>query len=486
MQSGCINIKAHPMLDLNALSDFKHKSPKAFVETLYKGSGCKVVVLDDDPTGTQTVYNISCLTTWDEEAMLEEFNNPEPLFYILTNSRSVSSTEAYSINKLIGERIAIISAKCQKKYILISRSDSTLRGHFPVEIEGLREGLQAPHLPCLIAPAFFPGGRITVNDLHYVKDGEHYIEVGKTEFSRDSYFGYHNSHLKFWVEEKSLGQVKAGDVASLSIYNIRNEGYEGVKQFLNTLQSKQYAVINACSQEDLDIVSHAFWLSIKEGKSFLIRSAASMVASLMGLSNRPYLSNIELTIKSDNYPNAEKNGGLMVMGSYVEKSTWQLNFLINALSNNNRNFVHLELNTEDLINSSHTDKIISDLSRQANAHLSSGKTVLMTTSRFLIRGKNSLEDLKINDTVANALISVVKGIDQVPRFFVAKGGITSSTMATECLGIKKAFVLGQAMAGVPVWECGPESKFPGLPYVIFPGNVGNESSLFELLKDLIT
>jgi len=474
------------MLDLIALSDFKYNSPKSFVKALYEGSGCKVVVFDDDPTGTQTVYNIPCLTTWDEEAILDEFNNPEPLFYILTNSRSLSSSEAYSINKLIGARIAKISAKCQKRYILVSRSDSTLRGHFPVEMEALREGLLAPDLPCLLAPAFFPGGRITVNDIHYVKDGEHYIEAGKTEFSRDSYFGYHNSHLKLWVEEKCSGQVKAGDVASLSIYTIRNKGYEGVKQFLNTLKPRQYAVINACCQEDLDIVSHAFWSSIKEGKSFLIRSAASMVASLMGLSNRPYLSVRELTIKSCNHLNAEKNGGLMVMGSYVEISTRQLHFLINALSKNNRNFVHLELKTEGLINSCHSGKTISDLSRQANAHLSSGKTVLITTSRILIRGKNSSEDLQINETVADALISVVKGIDQVPRFFVAKGGITSSTMATECLGIKKAFVLGQAMAGVPVWKCGPESKFPGLPYVIFPGNVGNEGSLFELLKDLIT
>jgi len=484
VQSGCINIKAHFMIDLSALSDFKYKSPKALVERLYKNSCCKVVVLDDDPTGTQTVYNIPCLTTWDEEAISEEFNNPEPLFYILTNSRSVSSTEAYSINKLIGERIADISAECKKKYILISRSDSTLRGHFPVEMEALREGLQEPDLPCLLVPAFFPGGRITVNDLHYVKDGDHYIEAGKTEFSRDSYFGYRNSNLKLWVEEKSSGRVKAGDVASLSLYTIRNEGHEGVKQFLNTLKPRQYAVINACCQEDLDIVSHAFWLSIKEGKSFLIRSAASIIASLMGLSNRPYLSLRELTIKSDNYFNAEKNGGLMVMGSYVEKSTRQLNFLINELSKNNCNFVHLELNTESLINSGQADKIISDLSRQADLHLSSGKTVLMTTSRILVKGKNSVEDLQINKTVADALISIVKGIDRVPRFFVAKGGITSSIMATECLGIKKALVLGQAMAGVSVWKCGPESKFPGLPFVIFPGNVGNDSALYELLKDL--
>ena len=484
MQSGRINIKAHLMIDITALSDFKYKSPKEIVEKLYKESGCKVVVLDDDPTGTQTVYNVPCLTAWDEAAISEEFNNPEPLFYILTNSRSVSSTEAYSVNKLIGGRIAKISAECLKKHILISRSDSTLRGHFPAETDGLREGLQSPDLPCLLVPAFFPGGRITVKDLHYVKDGEHYTEAGRTEFSRDSYFGYRNSDLKLWVEEKSSGRVKASDVACLSLDIIRNEGYEGAKEFLNSLKPGQYAVINACCQDDLDIVSHAFWLSIKEGKSFLIRSAASMVASLMGLPDRPYLSSRELTINSDKYANSDKNGGLIVIGSYVEKSTRQLNYLVNQLLKNNISFVHLELNTEGLFDPGRAENIFSDLSRQADRQISSGKTVLMSTSRVLMKGGNSLEALQINKTVANTLISVVKGIAQVPRFFVAKGGITSSTMATECLGIKKALVLGQAMPGVPVWMSGPESNFPGLPFVIFPGNVGDESALYELLKDL--
>ncbi|RPJ16815.1 MAG: hydroxyacid dehydrogenase [Desulfobacteraceae bacterium] len=473
------------MSELTSLPDFKHDSPKTLIEKFYKNSGCKVVVLDDDPTGTQTVFNVSCLTTWDEEAIQNEFINPEPLFYILTNSRSLSSVDAYSINKLIGERIAGISVKCLKKYILISRSDSTLRGHFPVEIDALRKGLGAPDLPCLLAPAFFPGGRITVNDKHYVKDGKDYIEADKTEFAADPYFGYHNSNLKLWVEEKSSGKVRAGDVAGLSLETIRNEGYEGVKQFFNTLKPGQYAVINAYCQEDLDIVSHAFWLSINDGKSYLIRSAASIVASLMGLPKHLYLSGKELTVNPDKYPDAEKNGGLMILGSYVEKSTRQLHYLINELEKNNRRFVHLELNAGSLIGSGHAEKIISDLSIKADQGLASGKAVLLTTSRDLIRGKNSSEDLQINKTVADALISVVKGINRVPRFFIAKGGITSSTMATECLRIKRAFVLGQAMAGVPVWKCGPESKFPGLPYVIFPGNVGEDSALYELLKDLI-
>jgi uncharacterized protein YgbK (DUF1537 family) len=63
-----------------------------------------------------------------------------------------------------------------------------------------------------------------------------------------------------------------------------------------------------------------------------------------------------------------------------------------------------------------------------------------------------------------------------------QGGITSSDMATKALGMKAATVVGQAAPGVPLWECLEEtSKYSGLPYVVFPGNVGSASALFEVV-----
>ncbi|HPJ01993.1 MAG TPA: nucleotide-binding domain containing protein, partial [Candidatus Limiplasma sp.] len=50
---------------------------------------------------------------------------------------------------------------------------------------------------------------------------------------------------------------------------------------------------------------------------------------------------------------------------------------------------------------------------------------------------------------------------------------------TQGLQVRKALVMGQILKGVPVWLTGPESRFPGMPYVIFPGNVGDENALLE-------
>src|SRR5688572_21806601 len=57
----------------------------------------KLVVLDDDPTGTQTVYDVPVLTTWEVDTLRAEFSGPHPCFYILTNSRSRPTKEARSL-----------------------------------------------------------------------------------------------------------------------------------------------------------------------------------------------------------------------------------------------------------------------------------------------------------------------------------------------------------------------------------------------------
>lgn len=53
----------------------------------------KIVVLDDDPTGVQTVHDVSVYTDWSEEAVLSGFKEENSLFYILTNSRGSTAAE---------------------------------------------------------------------------------------------------------------------------------------------------------------------------------------------------------------------------------------------------------------------------------------------------------------------------------------------------------------------------------------------------------
>ena len=71
-----------------------------------------------------------------------------------------------------------------------------------------------------------------------------------------------------------------------------------------------------------------------------------------------------------------------------------------------------------------------------------------------------------------------------PRFLVAKGGITSSDIGVHALQVRRATVLGQALPGVPVWKLGAESRYPGMSYVVFPGNVGDEDGLRSLVENL--
>ena len=99
-------------------------------------------------------------------------------------------------------------------------------------------------------------------------------------------------------------------------------------------------------------------------------------------------------------------------------------------------------------------------------------------------GNTPSESLAIGNAVSDGLVTIVSKLQSQPSFIIAKGGITSSDVATKGLGIRRAMVLGQAAPGVPVWSIGEEGKFPGMSYVVFPGNVGGEDELAKLVRRL--
>jgi uncharacterized protein YgbK (DUF1537 family) len=116
--------------------------------------------------------------------------------------------------------------------------------------------------------------------------------------------------------------------------------------------------------------------------------------------------------------------------------------------------------------------------------LAARQDVMVYTSRHLVVGGDELASLKIGQRVSEALVSVVQGVSQAPAWVVAKGGITSSDVATKGLDIQRADALGQAVPGVPVWRAGQGSRWPGLVYVVFPGNVGGPDALAEMARIL--
>src|SRR5574344_2024596 len=101
----------------------------------------KIVVLDDDPTGVQSVHDIAVYTDWSEESIEKGFRRPEKCFYILTNSRAMTENETVRVHFEIAENVMKASRATGKTFIMVSRGDSTLRGHFPAETAALEEAL---------------------------------------------------------------------------------------------------------------------------------------------------------------------------------------------------------------------------------------------------------------------------------------------------------------------------------------------------------
>jgi uncharacterized protein YgbK (DUF1537 family) len=432
----------------------------------------KIVILDDDPTGTQTVCNLPVLTRWSEEALAAELRGRDQAFFILTNSRSLNVGEACALAREIAANLKKASEATGVRTLVISRSDSTLRGHFPAEVDAFAGVMGKEHPPYLLLPFFLEGGRYTMDDIHYVRNQEQLIPAARTPFAGDAVFGFRHSDLKEWVEEKTGGKIAATAVTSITIGDIRQGGPNKVAKILGGVGRGGACIVNAASYRDVEVLVAALLMVEKDGKEFLYRTAASFVRTRLGFDHRSeLLSRSELL--GDN-----QHGGLFIIGSYVEKTGLQLKALLETQAN------ALEVEVEALLDPALRQKEIARVSANASESLAAGDDTVIFTSRKLIVGDDPVASLKIGQTVSDSLIAITLAISVQPRYLVAKGGITSSDIATKGLGTRRAMVIGQALPGVPVWRLGSETRYPGMAYIIFPGNVGEDEALVILQKKI--
>jgi uncharacterized protein YgbK (DUF1537 family) len=430
----------------------------------------KVVVLDDDPTGTQTVHGVPVLTEWSVDGLRAELANELPAFYLLTNSRSLPLTKAKAMNAEIGHNLVEAARQAKREFAVVSRSDSTLRGHFPGEVSALTEALKSDFDAWLIIPFFLEGGRYTINDVHYVAEGQWLIPAGETEFARDAAFGYQASNLRQWVEEKTKGRVSADQVASISIEDIRRGGPERVATRFADLTPKSVCVVNAASYRDIEVFVRGLLIAEARGQRFLYRTAASFVRARAGLPGRPLLTQADFDLP-------DSGAGLFVVGSHVPRTTSQVNALLA-----HPGIAGIEIRVEALLDECHREGETKRVTQQTDHALRHNQDVLVYTSRQLITGEDAESSLSIGQQVSEGLVTIVQAISTRPRYLVAKGGITSSDVATQGLGVKRALVLGQILPGVPAWQLGPESRYPGMPYIVFPGNVGGPEALVKIVN----
>lgn len=433
---------------------------KAALKTFSK----KIIVLDDDPTGVQTVNGISVYTDWTAESIAAGFAEKNSMFFILTNSRAFSTAKTRAEHKKIAERIC--TAANGKDFIIISRSDSTLRGHYPLETQTLRDTLEACGKKVdgeILMPFFKEGGRFTISNVHYVQEGDYLTPAAETEFARDKTFGYASSDLAAYVEEKTGGAFKKENVLCIDLDELRGGDVNKISARLENVRDFNKVIVNAADYVDVEIFTLAL---LRSKKNFIFRTAAAFPKIIGGVEDKNFLTHSELVDEQN------PNGGLIIVGSHVAKTTAQLDALKKIPS-----VAFIEFDVTDL---GAVDKII----QQAEENILHGRTTTIYTSRDVLDLGDAEKNLAASVNISGALTSIVKRLNARPKFLIAKGGITSSDVGTKGLGVKKALVLGQVAAGIPVWKTGAESKFPGMSYIIFPGNVGNVDTLKNVVEML--
>lgn len=440
----------------------------------------KLVVLDDDPTGVQTVHDVTVYTDWSLDSLRKGFAEENKVFFIMTNSRGMTAEETTCAHREIAQRVAQVAKETGKKYLFMSRSDSTLRGHYPLEPRLLKEGLEKDAGFCvdgeILCPFFKEGGRFTIGNIHYVRYGEDLVPAAETEFAKDKTFGYTKSSIPEYVEEKTDGEYKAESVVCIPLEMIRSMDVDGIEAKLLAVKGFNKVCINAIDYVDIKVVSIAIYRAMAKGKTFMFRCAAGLVKVMGGISDRPLLTRREMVIKETS------NGGLVVVGSHTQKTTAQLNELL-TLSN----VVAIAFNSDLILQGEEAfaQEIARCVALEEKA-IVDGKIAVCFTNRSLLSLPDDTKEsaLRRSVQISEGVQKLVSHLKAEPAFIIAKGGITSSDIGVKALGVRCARVMGQICPGIPVWQTDGQSKFPQIPYVIFPGNVGSETTLREAVEIL--
>lgn len=472
--------KKLPVSILDGFSQPKERIARRLFEEEYRTFQRKVAVLDDDPTGVQTVHNVSVYTDWGRDAVREAMEAEAQEFFILTNSRGFKAEQTAKAHEEIGRRLSEEALAAGRELLVISRGDSTLRGHFWLEPQVLKNALETGlgyQLHGLVlCPFFLEGGRYTIDSVHYVKEGDWLVPAAQTEFARDNTFGYSHSHLGEYIEEKSGGRVKKEDCIRITLPELRALDVDKITAKLMAAHDFQPVLVDAIAETDVLVFAVSLMRAMKQGKEFLIRSAAAMAKVMGNIQSRPLLSREELIKEGD------LSGGIVLAGSHVKKTTQQLE----ELRSTSAAAGFLEFDVNSRFTKGGLTKEADRVRAEAERLIRSGVTAVVYTSRRVMEPEGaSREDLlKISVDISEAVTGIIGSLREKPRFIIAKGGITSSDVGTKALGVKKALVLGQVQPGVPVWMTGPESRFPGMPYIIFPGNVGEADTLRKIVDML--
>lgn len=458
-----------------------------------------LVVLDDDPTGTQSVADLPVLTRWEVEDFIWAFSQSKPAVYVLTNTRSLDPAEAAARNEeVVRNALAAAGSPAELRLGFVSRSDSTLRGHYPLEPDVIAatvadvSGEKTDGV--VLVPAFPDAGRVTIGGVHYMRGtgdaAGTLTPVSETEFAKDATFGFTTSVMADYVEEKSRGRFAGDSVIVLDLNIIRAGAAAGtasgdaaasisaaaIADAIEPATDSTPIVADIVTENDLRALSLGLEEAERRGKKLLYRVGPPFGRARIGQEIRTELSGAEAY--AGNTPS--EAGGLIVVGSHVGVTTRQLK----ALTEQHSSARIVEIDVEKLLGDTadaHLDQTVDTVVEALR-----GGDVIVHTSRLLIKTDDPAESLRIARTVSSAVVAVVNRTLKTfpPRFVIAKGGITSSDVAAHGLEIRHAIVRGPMLPGiVSLWEP-VDGPAKGIPYIVFAGNVGDDQSLADVTRKL--
>lgn len=458
-----------------------------------------LVVLDDDPTGTQSVADLPVLTRWEVEDFIWAFGQAKPAVYVLTNTRSLDPAEAAARNEevvrnaLAAAGSADAGADSSLRLGFVSRSDSTLRGHYPLEPDVIADTVADVSGEAtdgvVLVPAFPDAGRVTIGGVHYMRgtgdDAGKLTPVAETEFAKDASFGFANSDMTKYVEEKSQGRFAAESVIVLDLNIIRASAdpqitAKAIADAIEPATNSTPIVADIVTENDLRALSLGLEEAERRGKKLLYRVGPPFVRARIGQEIRTELTGAEAY--AGNTPS--EAGGLIVVGSHVGVTTRQLK----ALTEQHSAARIVEIDVEKLLAAETETAADAYLDQTVGTVVEAlhGGDVIVHTSRLLIKTGDPAESLRIARTVSAAVVAVVNRTLKTfpPRFVIAKGGITSSDVAAHGLEIRHAIVRGPMLPGiVSLWEP-VDGPAKGIPYIVFAGNVGDDQSLADVTRKL--
>jgi len=428
----------------------------------------KLIVIDDDPTGSQTVHSCLLLLNWQVETLVEGLRHPADVFFILANTRALPRRDADVRLRTICRNLRqALNQLNLEDWQLVSRGDSTLRSHFPLDVQVLNQEL-GPFAVLFVLPAFLPGGRTTIGGHHFL----HGQPVHLSSYAQDSRLGYATSCLAAWVEQKSGGRIPKTTVTGLHWEDDNNSGHP--LRRLASLPPGAVVTVDASEPEHLRRFGQLMRQRRQQGHRDLCWGAASLINALVDpgpqiMTNRDFAG-----LRRRDAWGPEP--GVILVGSHQPNADRQLTKLLTAPSVRG-----LEISLEPLRQGLTPPQLAPSLAAALEYTLQQERrTVVLYTSRGECLPGDEAGQLALAKAIAQLQEMLLAPLRTSLGYVISKGGSTSDTLLRRVLGLDRVVLRGQVMPGISLVQPPALRDQAGLPVICVPGNMGTDETLLDL------